>query len=99
MAQAVGRSPFSFLNTDGRAHPRENLFAVAALVLGLVAIITANWPGLHLFSSWFGLVGIVTAAWGQFISATTAERFLTIIGLGTAAVGFYLGLAHGGLIS
>lgn len=99
MTQAVRRSPFSFLNTDGRSHPRENTFAAAALVLGLVAVVTAIWPGLHLISSWFGLAGILTAAWAQFISATTGERFLSIIGLGAAAVGFYLGLAHGGLIT
>ena len=35
---------------------------------------------------------------GQFISATTGERFALIIGLGGAAFGFYLGMAHGGLL-
>lgn len=98
MAQAVRRSPISLLNTDGRPHPVENSFAAVTLLLGAVAIITSIWPGLHLVSSWFGLIGILTGAWGQFISATTGERFLTVIGLGSAAVGFYLGVAHGGLI-
>ncbi|MEC4015760.1 hypothetical protein [Streptomyces sp. H27-D2] len=99
MAQAVRqhRSPLSFLNTDGKAHPVENSFAAATLLLGLVAIISSLSPGLHLVSSWAGLVGILTGAWGQMISATTPERFLLIVGLGAAAVGFFLGMAHGGL--
>ena len=67
------------------------------LVLGLIAIISSVFDSLHLLSSWTGLVGILTGGYGQFISATTAERFALIIGLGMSAVGFYLGMAHGGL--
>ncbi|MGW3243265.1 hypothetical protein [Streptomyces sp. NPDC001070] len=104
MAQAVrpttgGRSHrfrFTF-NTDGRAHPVENTLAVVTLVLGLIASIAAFWSGLHLLSSWAGLVGILVGAFGQYRSATTAERFFFIIGMGLAAVGFYIGMAHGGL--
>ncbi|WP_103500437.1 MULTISPECIES: hypothetical protein [unclassified Streptomyces] len=99
MAQAVHghRSPLSFFNTDGNPHPRENTLAVVTAVLGLLALITAFFPGLHLIASWAGLAGIVTGASGQMLSVTTAERFVTVLGLGAAAVGFYLGMAHGGL--
>ncbi|MGW8377784.1 hypothetical protein [Streptomyces sp. ODS28] len=97
MAQAVRHSPLSLLNSDGKAHPLENSLAAATIVLGLVAFVTGFVPDLNIMASWIGLVGIVTGAWGQFISATTAERFVLIIGLGAAAVGFYLGMAHGGL--
>jgi hypothetical protein len=31
------------------------------------------------------------------VSETTRERFGLILGLGAAAVGFFLGMAHGGL--
>ena len=96
MAQAV-HGPLSFLNSDGRAHPRENALALATLVLGLVALVTAFFPGLHLLASWTGLAGIVVGAWAQLVSATTAERFLTVVGMGAAALGFYLGMANGGL--
>lgn len=89
--------PALTLNTDGRAHPVENAFAAATVVLGLAAFITAMWDHLHLISSWTGLLGLIAGAWGQMISVTTAERFLTIIGLGAAGVGFFLGMAHGGL--
>ncbi|MBO8193888.1 hypothetical protein ITI46_19790 [Streptomyces oryzae] len=99
MAQAVRwNHPLSYLNTDGKRHPVENSFAAATIVLGLIAAISAWWPGLHVLGSWTGLVGILTGAWGQYISATTGERFVMIIGLGAAAVGFYLGVAHGGLV-
>ncbi|MET8680398.1 hypothetical protein ABZW18_23140 [Streptomyces sp. NPDC004647] len=87
----------SVLNSDGKAHPVENSFVAATLVLGAVAFITAQFDHLHLISSWTGLVGVLSGAWGQMISSTTGERFLLIIGLGAAAVGFYLGMAHGGL--
>ena len=98
MAQAVRHNPVSMLLDDGRAHPLESSLAAVAILLGVVAFLTAMWPGLHVLSAWTGLVGIVTGAWGQFISATTGERFTLIIGLGGAAFGFYLGMAHGGLL-
>ncbi|ONK12822.1 hypothetical protein [Streptomyces sp. MP131-18] len=89
--------PTTYLNTDGRAHPVENRFATAALLLGLVAVAASVLPGLHLVSSWVGLAGIGFGAWAQLISATTGQRFLAVLGLGAAGLGFYLGMAHGGL--
>ncbi|MEV4432020.1 hypothetical protein [Streptomyces sp. NPDC049555] len=85
------------LNSDGKPHPVENTFVAVTVVLGLVAFISSAFDNLHLLSSWSGLLGILSGAWGQFISATTGERFLLIIGLGAAAIGFFLGMAHGGL--
>lgn len=96
MAQAV-HGPLSFLNTDGRAHPKENALAVVTVVLGLVAFVSGFFDGAHLLASWAGLAGIVVGGWGQMVSATTAERFALIIGMGGAGVGFYLGVANGGL--
>ncbi|MCD9143759.1 hypothetical protein [Streptomyces albireticuli] len=87
----------SVLNSDGKPHPVENTLVAVTVVLGALAAVSSLWTGLHLLSSWSGLVGILTGAWGQFISATTGERFLLIIGLGAAALGFFLGMAHGGL--
>ncbi|MDQ3403653.1 MAG: hypothetical protein M3548_09695 [Actinomycetota bacterium] len=96
MAQTVRHHGFT-LNTDGRAHPVENALAAVTVVLGALAFITAMFHDLHLISSWAGLAGILTGAYGQFISVTTSERFLLVVGLGAAAVGFFLGMAHGGL--
>lgn len=97
MAQHAVRTHRLTFNTDGRRHPLINSLAVVTLVLGAVAVVSSAFASLHLLSSWTGLVGILTGGWGQFISATTTERFALIIGLGMAAVGFYIGVAHGGL--
>lgn len=97
MAQHTTKPRTLTFNTDGRRHPLENGLAVVTLVLGALAAFSAISEDLHLLSSWAGLVGIITGGYGQFISATTAERFALIIGLGAAGIGFYLGMAHGGL--
>lgn len=61
MAQAVRwNHPLSYLNSDGKRHPVENSFAAVTMLLGLVAVISAWWPGLHVLGSWTGLAGILT---------------------------------------
>ncbi|KIF06812.1 membrane protein [Streptomyces sp. RSD-27] len=97
MAQAMDRPPISLLATDGKPHPLQDTLVAVTLVLGAVAFVTAFFHHLHLLSSWTGLIGIVTGAYGQFISETTRERFALIIGLGASGIGFFLGMAHGGL--
>ncbi|MFJ5774749.1 hypothetical protein [Streptomyces sp. NPDC093094] len=98
MAQALRpNTAGSLLATDGRPHPLQDTLMAVTLVLGAVSFITAMFHSLHLLSSWTGLVGIFTGAYGQWISETTRERFGLILGLGASAVGFFLGMAHGGL--
>ncbi|MER5868469.1 hypothetical protein [Streptomyces sp. NPDC002044] len=98
MAQAMRRqSSISLFATDGKPHPLQDTLMAVTLVLGAVAFVTAFFDQLHLISSWTGLIGILTGAYGQFISVTTRERFALIIGLGASAFGFYMGMAHGGL--
>ncbi|MFH8618024.1 hypothetical protein ACH4E8_23570 [Streptomyces sp. NPDC017979] len=96
MAQAVRRQTGLFA-TDGKPHPLQDTLAGVTLVLGVIAFVTSMFSSLHLLSSWTGLVGILTGAYGQFISETTRERFVLILGLGASAAGFFLGMAHGGL--
>ncbi|MFJ2113178.1 MULTISPECIES: hypothetical protein [unclassified Streptomyces] len=98
MAQAMRpSSATSLLATDGKPHPLQDTLMAVTLTLGVLAFVSAFFHHLHLLSSWVGLIGILTGGYGQFISVTTRERFLTIIGLGASAVGFFLGMAHGGL--
>lgn len=98
MAHAVRpRSSVSLFATDGKAHPLQDALVVVTLALGILAIVTAIFHSLHLISSWAGLVGILVGAYGQYISVTTRERFPLILGIGASAVGFFLGMAHGGL--
>ncbi len=98
MAQAMRRrSSGSLFATDGQPHPLQDTLMAVTLVLGALAFVSAMFHNLHLLSSWTGLVGILTGGYGQYISVTTRERFVLIIGLGASAVGFFLGMAHGGL--
>ncbi|MCX4963387.1 hypothetical protein OHA98_00870 [Streptomyces sp. NBC_00654] len=98
MAQAMRpRPPVSLFATDGKAHPLQDGLMAVTLVLGALAFVTAMFHNLHLISSWAGLIGILTGAYGQYISVTTRERFPLILGLGASAIGFFLGMAHGGL--
>jgi hypothetical protein len=87
----------SLLATDGKPHPLQDTLVWVTAVLGVVAFVTAMFHNLHLISSWTGLIGIFTGAYGQFVSETTRERFGLILGLGASAFGFFLGMAHGGL--
>ncbi|MFI6640403.1 hypothetical protein [Streptomyces sp. NPDC050504] len=98
MAQAMRPNPsVSLFATDGKPHPLQDTLVAVTLVLGVLSFVTAQFHNLHLLSSWSGLVGILTGAYGQFISVTTRERFALVVGLGAAGVGFFLGMAHGGL--
>ncbi|MET9884570.1 hypothetical protein ABZZ20_15775 [Streptomyces sp. NPDC006430] len=98
MAQAMRRqSSISLFATDGKPHPLQDTLVAITVALGAVAFVTGFFENLHLLSSWTGLVGILTGAYGQFVSETTRERFALIIGLGASAVGFYLGMFYGGL--
>lgn len=97
-SQQPSRSPHRVtLNSDGQPHPLENTLVAVTVALGLISFVTAGFYNLHLISSWTGLLGVLAGAYGQYRSVTTAERFAVVIGLGLAAVGFYLGMAHGGL--
>ena len=98
MAQTMRPNPTgSLFATDGKPHPLQDTLMVVTLVLGAVSFTTAQFDNLHILSSWSGLIGILTGAYGQFISVTTRERFLLIVGLGASAFGFYLAMADGGL--
>jgi len=87
--------PHVTLNTDGRRHPRENIFTVSTLVLGALSLILAA-VSVHSLGVGAGLAGMVIGAYAQLISATTAERWLIVFGAGASFVGFGLNLANGG---
>ncbi|MER5602312.1 hypothetical protein [Streptomyces sp. NPDC002265] len=98
MAQALRPNTVGGLfATDGKPHVLQDTLLAVTLVLGITALVSSAFHSLHLLSSWAGLVGIITGAYGQWISETTRERFGLILGLGASALGFYLGMAHGGL--
>lgn len=100
MTQAMRPQPTihgSLFATDGKPHKLQNTLLAITIVLGVLSLATAAFHGLHLLTSWAGLVGILTGAYGQYVSETTRERFGLILGLGGSALGFFLGMSHGGL--
>ena len=98
MAQALRpNTAGGLLATDGKPHPLQATLLAVTLVLGITSFITAMFHHLHLLSSWAGLAGIITGAYGQWTSETTRERFGLILGLGASGIGFFLAMAHGGL--
>ncbi|MEV5560468.1 hypothetical protein AB0L44_43105 [Nonomuraea wenchangensis] len=86
------------LNSDGVSHPTENILSVATLVLGLVAFISTFWPAAHVVSSWAGALGFAVGMLSQYVSVTTPQRSLNIVGLVGSFVGAALGIAHGGFL-
>ncbi|MEU9406089.1 hypothetical protein AB0E08_10330 [Streptomyces sp. NPDC048281] len=98
MAQALRpNTAGSLFATDGKTHPLQDSLMAVTLALGLIAFITSFFHGLHLLSSWTGLIGLMTGLYGQWVSITTRERFGLILGLGASGIGFFIGMAHGGL--
>lgn len=86
------------LNSDGRSHPVENIMAITTLVLGLVAFATTFFTELHWVSAWVGVAGFGVGLFSQYISVTTPQRSINIIGIVASFVGAALGIAHGGFL-
>jgi hypothetical protein len=93
----VEREPFRLtLNTDGRPHTVQNVLAIGTLICGIVAIVTGFIVDAHVVASWLGAIGFIGGLYAQYISATTPQRSLIIIGVVGSFVGVALGIAHGG---
>ncbi|MFB7654200.1 MULTISPECIES: hypothetical protein [unclassified Streptomyces] len=86
------------LATDGKPHPLQHALLAVTLVLAVLALATASFRGLHVLTSWAGLLGVLTGGYGQYVSETTRERFGLVLGLGASAAGLFFGIYHGGLI-
>jgi len=84
------------LNADGRRHPVENMLTLTTLVLGVLAFVTGFIVAAHAIAAWAGVLGFVTGLYAQYISVTTTERSLIVVGLVGSFVGAALGIYHGG---
>ncbi|MYV98145.1 hypothetical protein [Streptomyces sp. SID3343] len=97
-ATAVGtHRPRLSLNSDGRAHPRENTLVAVTVLFALVAGICVFFRDMHILGAWTALGGVVTGLISQMFSATTGERAVTILALGVSAVSLFMNMFHGGL--
>ncbi|MFD0731260.1 hypothetical protein [Planotetraspora mira] len=98
-SNTAGRAPSRFtLNTDGVRHPAENAMTVGTLLVGLLAFVTGFIVNAHVIASWAGAVGFLGGLYTQYVSATTAQRSLIIVGVVGSFVGAALGIAHGGFL-
>ncbi|MDF5756135.1 hypothetical protein [Spongiactinospora sp. TRM90649] len=86
------------LNSDGLSHPVENLLSIATLLCGLVAFVTGFIPQAHVIASWAGALGFGGGLYSQYVSATTAERAVNIVGIVASFVGVTQGIFHGGFV-
>ncbi|MGC0383756.1 hypothetical protein [Streptomyces sp. SAI-129] len=100
MAQIMrpARPRTGLLATDGKRHPLQDTLLAVTVVLGVLALATASFRGLHVLTSWAGLLGVLTGGYGQYVSETTRERFGLVLGLGACALGLFFGIYHGGLV-
>ncbi|MFF5262552.1 hypothetical protein ACFY4C_26755 [Actinomadura viridis] len=97
MSQAAGKKRPAFtLNTDGERHPVENSLAVAALTIGLCALVLGFIPPAHFFGMLAGVIGLPLALYSQLVSATTGERWLNVVGMVASFVGAGFAVSHGG---
>ncbi|GAA2898157.1 hypothetical protein GCM10020220_104850 [Nonomuraea rubra] len=64
----------------------------------MVAFVSTFWTSAHAIASWFGTLGFGVGLYSQYISATTPQRSLNIVGLVGSFVGAALGIAHGGFL-
>jgi hypothetical protein len=86
------------MDSDGQSHPRENRLTVITVILGVIALAFAFVESLHIIASIAGLLGMIVGLWAQMVSATTAQRWIIVIALGAATIGFAFGLANGGFV-
>jgi hypothetical protein len=86
------------VDSDGQSHPRENRLVLITVILAVIALACAFVESLHIIASIAGLLGMIVGLWAQLVSATTAQRWVIVIALGAATIGFAFGLANGGFM-
>jgi hypothetical protein len=94
----VIRSSGLGMDSDEQSHPRENRLVVVTVVLAIIALGCSFVESLHILASIAGLLGMIVGLWAQMVSATTAQRWIIVIALGAATIGFAFGLANGGFL-
>ena len=84
-----------WVNGDGERHPLENTLAFLTLALGAVSIICLI-PGAWQVSFWTAFAGAMMAAYDEFISKTSGERRMILVGFALCVIGIAVSSANGG---
>jgi hypothetical protein len=95
----------NILNSDGQAHPVENILTIFTLVVGLVSFVLGMIVrNAHVSSAVIvittatGLVSCVVGLYVQMISHTREQRILIVTGIIAGFVGLALGVSKGGFV-
>jgi len=95
----------NILNSDGRAHPVENVLAIFTLVVGLVSFVlglivrnTHAGSAVIIIATATGLVSCLVGLYGQMISHTREQRILLVTGIIAGFVGLAIGFSKGGFV-
>jgi uncharacterized membrane protein len=78
------------------SHRLQDMLAVAAVTIGIAALILGWIPATHFPGSVLGVIGLPLALYSQMISATTNERWLNVIGMVASFIGAGFALSNGG---
>jgi hypothetical protein len=82
--------------TRQESHRLQDVLAVAAVTVGIAALILGWIPATHFPGVLLGVIGLPLALYSQMISATTNERWLNVIGMVASFVGAGFALSNGG---
>ncbi|WP_067450637.1 hypothetical protein [Actinomadura macra] len=96
MRQEAAGGEQAAVGVDTERHPLENGLAVAAITIGVAALILGSIPATHFFGAVAAVIGLPLALYSQLISATTNERWLNVVGMVAAFIGGAFALSHGG---
>ncbi|GAA1842125.1 hypothetical protein [Actinomadura bangladeshensis] len=97
-ATGAGRAPARAERTEAaqESHRLQDVLAVAAITVGVAALILGWIPATHFPGALLGVIGLPLALYSQMISATTNERWLNVIGMVAAFIGTGFALSNGG---
>ena len=95
----------NILNSDGLAHPVENVLAIFTLVVGLVSFVlglivrnTHAGSAVIIVATATGLVSCLVGLYVQMISSTREQRVLIVTGIIAGFVGLAIGFSKGGFV-
>jgi uncharacterized membrane protein len=99
------RQRANILNSDGQAHPVENILTIVTAVVGLVSFVLGliirnahTGATIIVIATATGLVACLVGLYAQMISATREQRVLIVTGIIAGFVGLALGLSKGGFV-
>jgi uncharacterized membrane protein YcfT len=84
------------VDAETEPHRLQDVLAVAAVTIGIAALVLGWIPATHLPGAVAGVIGLPLALYSQLISATINERWLNVIGMITSFLGVAFALSHGG---